>query len=45
MARSLCRAAELVPQRWCAGAVRRRHSAIDARVGIGLAMRKGISQP
>src|SRR6201997_38182 len=27
MARSLCRAAELVPQRWCAGAVRRRHSA------------------
>src|ERR1700730_10509963 len=45
MARSLCRAAELVPQRWCAGAVRRRHSAIDARVGIGLAVRKGISQP
>jgi hypothetical protein len=28
-----------------AGAVRRRHWLIDARVGIGLAVRKGISRP
>src|SRR6516225_751218 len=40
MARSLCRAAELVPQRWCAG-----FRPVDARVGIGLAVRKGISGP
>jgi len=45
MARSLCRAAELVPQRGArarfAGGIR----PIDARVGIGLAVRKGISRP
>src|SRR5262245_53845480 len=45
MARSLCRAAELVPQRGArarfAGGIR----PIDARVDIGLAVRKGISRP
>jgi hypothetical protein len=38
MARSLCRAAELVPQRWS-------RARLAGGIGIGLAVRKGISRP